>query len=218
MAAPRARGSHESARSWRNITRQEQSKNPAPRPLTTHPQTLLSQLKSTSIHPCSSPPSPAALADSPMSNVMSTSPQAFEAILFPTSGVPRFVQLTTSARLLIDPISGQAKTTLVPMPELYLPASPNGWRSQRFDALYGMTVRLPQTYVVYHTPSTPIINTTIQQMQGKHYRAEMSWRGDVLVAKFLRRGGSSETLEIADCEGADYALVKNYLSTYCPAS
>ena len=53
-------------------------------------------------------------------------------------------------------------------------------------------------------------------MQGKHYRQDMSWRGDVLVAKFTRRG-TMEQLELVDCEGSDYALVKNYLSTYLPA-
>ena len=57
---------------------------------------------------------------------------------------------------------------------------------------------------------------TISQMQGTHYRQDLSWRGDVLVAKFARRD-SMERLELVDCEGSDYALVKNYLSTYHPA-
>jgi len=118
--------------------------------ITSPPPLVITRSRSSSTSHTQSQPSLPPLSPTSHAKLDSmATPVSFEAILFPTNGVPRFVQLTTSTRLHIDPATGQTRSTLVPMPELYLPASPNGWKQQRFDALFGMTVKLPHTYVQY---------------------------------------------------------------------
>jgi hypothetical protein len=58
------------------------------------------------------------------------------------------------------------------------------------------------------------INKTIQSIQGRGYREDSAWRGNIVVAKYRDNDPFNAMI---DASMADFPILKNYLLTHgCP--
>lgn len=82
------------------------------------------------------------------------------------------------------------------------------------EALDGMNHKFEQPYVIFFPAVSkdghPFpINSYVKDLEGASFRADLAWRGDLIVVKYA----DIEYSSMIDISIADFPLVKNYLST-----
>ncbi|KAF8076013.1 hypothetical protein FPV67DRAFT_1664326 [Lyophyllum atratum] len=153
----------------------------------------------------------------------------FEAILFPADGrQPSLVQLMTSP--MTTPHHGTYTSAPSRMPHpgglhglRELQASPwvaeglgsRAWKYHLVEALDGMNRKFTNPYVIFYPTVSrdgmPFpVNKSIREIQGRAYKEETSWRGNIVVAKYRDNPFSS----MIDASMADFAILRNYLLTH----
>lgn len=75
----------------------------------------------------------------------------------------------------------------------------------------------PHSYLIFYparqrSGAAPPVNTCIAEIQGRGYREDKAWRGDVVVAKYR----NVESGDIVSCSASDFPLVKNYFALHYP--
>jgi len=66
-------------------------------------------------------------------------------------------------------------------------------------------------YPVVSRDSMPFpVNRSIREIQGKMFREENAWRGDIIIAKYRDNPFST----MIDASMADFPILKNYLLTH----
>lgn len=88
---------------------------------------------------------------------------------------------------------------------------------QLVESLDGMTKKFARPYIIFYpifsrTGAPFPINKAIREIQGRNYREETAWRGNILVAKY-RGEGTDPFASMIDISMADFPILKNYLST-----
>ncbi|KAJ3989598.1 hypothetical protein F5890DRAFT_1430995 [Lentinula detonsa] len=151
----------------------------------------------------------------------------FNAILFPSDvgRPPTIVQLMTSPMTL--PGHHAQSYTLnpsrMPHPEVHMDyiaenLGPRAWKYQLVEALDCMNRKFACPYIIFYPvvsrDGMPFpINRTIRDIQGRRFREDTAWRGNVIVAKYCENPFSS----LMDASMADFPILKNYLLTHgCP--
>jgi hypothetical protein len=86
---------------------------------------------------------------------------------------------------------------------------------QLVEALDGMIQKFANPYIVFYPvvsrdgmPFPP--NKSIREIQGRQFREESAWRGDIIIAKYRDNPFSS----MIDASMADFPILKNYLLTH----
>ena len=84
-----------------------------------------------------------------------------------------------------------------------------------------MTKSFVNPYIVFYpvlsrTGSQFPVNKSIREIQGRYFRADDAWRGNVIVAKFQGNGGDPFSALI-DISMADFPLLKNYFLNRGPS-
>ncbi|KZT26904.1 hypothetical protein NEOLEDRAFT_1177089 [Neolentinus lepideus HHB14362 ss-1] len=151
--------------------------------------------------------------------------RSYQAILIPSDGrPPSLVPLATSPVAVADPFTAQpTQTTRMPHPEVYMDyiAEALGARAwqyhwllliQTVEALDGMNKKFATPYIIFYPvisrDGMPFpVNKCIREMQGKAFREETAWRGNVVVAKY----SEGTFTNMMDASMADFPLIKNYL-------
>jgi hypothetical protein len=88
-------------------------------------------------------------------------------------------------------------------------------RAQLIEALDGMNKKFANPYIVFYPTVSRDgrlfpINKSIRGIQGKFFREEHGWRGDIIIAKYRDNPFSS----MIDASMADFPILKNYLLTH----
>ncbi|KAA1466012.1 hypothetical protein DENSPDRAFT_830745 [Dentipellis sp. KUC8613] len=149
---------------------------------------------------------------------------SFDALLFPSDGrPPHVVQLMTSPASFTDPHSLQTSTNVnsrIPHPEVYMDYIAEGvgqrpWNYQLVEALDGMNKKFAEPYIIFYPTISrdgmPFpVNKSIREIQGRAFREDLSWRGNIVVAKY--HDGRFSAMKNASM--ADFPLLKNYLATH----
>ncbi|KAG6813446.1 hypothetical protein H0H92_010780 [Tricholoma furcatifolium] len=143
----------------------------------------------------------------------------FDAVLFPSDGrQPSLVQLMTSPMSQNSGyLSGQGR---IPHPEVYMDYVAEGlgsrcWKYHLLEALDGMNRKFTNPYIIFY-PSVsrdgmPFpVNKSIREIQGRSFREDSAWRGNVIVAKY----GENPFSSMMDASMADFAILRNYLLTH----
>jgi hypothetical protein len=78
-----------------------------------------------------------------------------------------------------------------------------------------MTKNLPNPYAIFYPvvsrDGMPFpVNKCVREIQGKNYREETAWRGNLVIAKFT----DTSYTAMVDASMADFPLIKNYLLTH----
>ncbi|TFK43306.1 hypothetical protein BDQ12DRAFT_718535 [Crucibulum laeve] len=147
---------------------------------------------------------------------------AYDAILFPSDGrPPSLVQLMTSPMSM--PTHHASYTTSpsrMPHPEVHMDyiaegLGPRAWKYQLVEALDGMNRKFANPYIIFYPTVSrdgmPFpINKTIRDIQGRSFKEEIAWRGNIVVAKYRDNPFSS----MIDASMADFPLLKNYFLTH----
>ncbi|KAI0373834.1 hypothetical protein BV20DRAFT_1033712 [Pilatotrama ljubarskyi] len=108
---------------------------------------------------------------------------------------------------------------LVPYPGLHMDyikeqEGLRAWGFHLVDALNEMTQKFAQPYIIFY----PVVsrdgmvfpvNACVRQLQSGLFDPTRAWRGNLVVAKYYDTNYSA----MVDASMADYALIKNYLST-----
>ncbi|KAJ3745917.1 hypothetical protein EV360DRAFT_57429 [Lentinula raphanica] len=150
----------------------------------------------------------------------------FNAILFPSDDgrPPTIVQLMTSPMTLPGHQASYIHNpSRMPHPEVHMDyiaenLGPRAWKYQLVEALDGMNRKFVCPYIIFYPvvskDGMPFpINQTIRDIQGRQFREEVAWRGNVIVAKYHESPYSS----LMDASMADFPILKNYLLTHgCP--
>ncbi|TFY81481.1 hypothetical protein EWM64_g2540 [Hericium alpestre] len=150
---------------------------------------------------------------------------SFDALLFPSDGrPPHVVALMTSPASFTDPHSLQMTANVaqsrVPHPEVYMDyiaeiPGQRAWNYQLVEALDGMNKKFTNPYIIFYPVHSrdmmPFpVNKSIREIQGKGFREDLSWRGNIIIAKY--RDGRFSAMMNASM--ADFPILKNYLSTH----
>ncbi|TFK56036.1 hypothetical protein OE88DRAFT_698288 [Heliocybe sulcata] len=148
--------------------------------------------------------------------------RSYQAILIPSDGrPPTLVPLATSPVAVADPFTAQAtQTTRMPHPEVYMDyiaesLGARGWQYHTVEALDGMNKKFATPYIIFYPvvsrDGMPFpVNKCIREMQGKGYREETAWRGNIVVAKYCE----GTFTNMMDASMADFPIIKNYLMTH----
>ncbi|KAF4619962.1 hypothetical protein D9613_005447 [Agrocybe pediades] len=143
----------------------------------------------------------------------------YDAIVFPSDGRPPSV-----VKLLTSPIpsprgSYSDSVHRMPHPEIHMDyiaeGGPRAWDYQLIEALDGMSRTFASPYIIFYPVRSrdgmPFpINKTIRDIQGRGFREEVAWRGNIVVAKY--RGDAFTSLVNASM--ADFPILRNYLLTH----
>ena len=86
---------------------------------------------------------------------------------------------------------------------------------QLIEALDGMIKKFPTPYIVFYPvvsrDGMPFpVNKGVREIQGRSYREELAWRGNIIVAKYR----DSPFTSMVDASMADFPIIKNYLLTH----
>ncbi|KAI3611009.1 hypothetical protein WG66_013789 [Moniliophthora roreri] len=149
----------------------------------------------------------------------------FDAILFPSDGrSPSLVQLMTSPMTITAHHASYTNNpSRMPHPEVHMDyvaegLGPRSWKYQLVEALDGMSRRFANPYIIFYPvvsrDGMPFpVNKTIREIQGRAFREDLAWRGNIVVAKYRDNPFSS----MIDASMADFPILKNYLMTHgCP--
>ncbi|KAI4521626.1 hypothetical protein EV122DRAFT_271784 [Schizophyllum commune] len=147
---------------------------------------------------------------------------SFEALLIPSDGrSPTLVPLATSPMSVPSHgmMYGQPPQRM-PHPEVYMDyiaegLGPRAWKYQLVEALDGMNRKFTQPYVIFYPvvsrDGMPFpVNKCVREIQGRSYREELAWRGNIIVAKYR----DSPFTSMVDASMADFPIIKNYLLTH----
>ena len=143
--------------------------------------------------------------------------EAYDAILFPVHGPAKIFPLMTSLDSLLDPVTGARRTTRTPHPELYMSLSGSGLVCERIASLYGMNRTFSDAFVVFYaagqrSEAALAVNACIAEIQGRGFREQAAWRGDVVVVKYR----NVDNGDIVCCPASDFPLVKNFFALHYP--
>jgi len=149
----------------------------------------------------------------------------YDAILFPSDGrPPSIVQLMTSPMTMPHHHSSYTQTpSRMPHPEVHMDyiavgLGPRSWKYQLVEALDGMNRKFANPYIIFYPiisrDGMPFpINKCVREIQGRAFREDIAWRGNIIIAKYLDNPFSS----MIDASMADFPILKNYLLTHgCP--
>jgi hypothetical protein len=83
------------------------------------------------------------------------------------------------------------------------------------EALDGMNRKFANPYIIFYPTVSRDgmvfpVNKSIREIQGRAYREEYAWRGNIVIAKYRDNPFSS----MVDASMADFPLLKNYLLTH----
>jgi hypothetical protein len=83
------------------------------------------------------------------------------------------------------------------------------------EALDGMNKKFTNPYIIFYPvisrDGMPFpVNKAIREIQGKAFREELGWRGNIVVAKYR----DSRFSVMTNASMADFPILKNYLSTH----
>ncbi|KAG2013399.1 hypothetical protein CC2G_010316 [Coprinopsis cinerea AmutBmut pab1-1] len=149
------------------------------------------------------------------------------ALLLPSDGrPPSLVELMLSPTSLPTmQIGGYATSppAFMPHPEVFMDyiadsAGHRAWKYQLVEALDCMNKKFANPYIVFYPvlsrDGMPFpINKCIRDMQGKAFKEQVAWRGNIVVAKYRDNPFTS----MIDASMADFPILKNYLLTHgCP--
>ena len=86
---------------------------------------------------------------------------------------------------------------------------------QLIRALDGMNRNFSQPYAIFYPvvsrDGMPFpVNKCVREIQGRSYREELAWRGNIIVAKYR----DSPFTSMVDASMADFPIIKNYLLTH----
>ncbi|KII95987.1 hypothetical protein PLICRDRAFT_170575 [Plicaturopsis crispa FD-325 SS-3] len=140
---------------------------------------------------------------------------ACEAILFPSDGRPPHL-----ISLMSSPMPPPHQSSRMPHPEVYMDYVAEGlglraWNYQLVEALDGMNKKFANPYCIFY----PIIsrdgmpfpvNKCIREIQGRAFREDAAWRGNIIIAKYR----DSPFTSMVDASMADFPILKNYLLTH----
>jgi hypothetical protein len=81
--------------------------------------------------------------------------------------------------------------------------------------LDGMNKKFANPYVIFYPvlsrDGMPFpVNKCLKEIQGPHYRENLAWRGNLVIAKYR----DEQLSALIDATMADFPLLKNYLSTH----
>ncbi|KAF9008832.1 hypothetical protein BDQ17DRAFT_1236719 [Cyathus striatus] len=144
---------------------------------------------------------------------------AYDALLFPSDGrPPSIVQLMTSPMSI--PIHHASYPSRMPHPEVHMDyiaegLGPRAWKYQLVEALDGMNRKFANPYIVFYPTVSrdgmPFpVNKSIRDIQGRSFKEEVAWRGNIVVAKYRDNPFSS----MIDASMADFPILKNYFLTH----
>ncbi|KAK0467904.1 uncharacterized protein EV420DRAFT_433924 [Desarmillaria tabescens] len=146
----------------------------------------------------------------------------FDAILFPSDGrPPSLVQLMTSPMTISTHHSSYTTSpSRMPHPEIHMDyiadgIGPRAWKYQLVEALDGMNRKFANPYIIFYPvvsrDGMPFpVNKNIREIQGRSYKEEVAWRGNIVIAKYRDNPFSS----MMNASMADFPLLKNYLLTH----
>ncbi|KAM6495679.1 hypothetical protein JOM56_008385 [Amanita muscaria] len=147
----------------------------------------------------------------------------FDAIVFPSDGrPPSIVQLMTSPVIVSPAQSGQEQNpqSRIPHPEVHMDYiaegyNPRAWDFQLMEALDGMYSKFTNPYIIFYPTVSrdgmPFpINKCIQDIQGRGFKEEEAWRGNIVIAKYH----DDPFTGIMHASMADFPIIKNYLLTH----
>ncbi|KAK7060141.1 hypothetical protein VNI00_000905 [Paramarasmius palmivorus] len=111
----------------------------------------------------------------------------------------------------------------MPHPEVHMDyiaegLGPRAWKYQLVEALDGMNRKFANPYIIFYPvvsrDGMPFpVNKAIRDIQGRAFREDLAWRGNIIVAKYRDNPFSS----MIDASMADFPILKNYLMTHgCP--
>jgi len=147
---------------------------------------------------------------------------SFDALLFPSDGrAPSLVQLMTSPMpTTTHHASYTTSPSRMPHPEVFMDYIAEGlgsraWKYQLVEALDGMNRKFANPYVIFYPTTSrdgmPFqINKSIRDIQGRAFKEEHAWRGNIVIAKYRDDPFSS----MIDASMADFPILKNYLLTH----
>ncbi|KAI0052561.1 hypothetical protein FA95DRAFT_1483235 [Auriscalpium vulgare] len=148
---------------------------------------------------------------------------SFDAILFPADGrPPHVVALMTSPASFTNPhaLQASADDARFPHPEVYMDyiaenIGPRAWHYQLVEALDGMNKKFTNPYIIYFPvvsrDGMPFpVNKSVREIQGRLYREEYAWRGNLIIAKYR----DARFSQMMNASMADFPILKNYLSTH----
>ncbi len=83
------------------------------------------------------------------------------------------------------------------------------------EALDGMNRKFANPYIIFYPvvsrDGMPFpVNKSIKEIQGRAFREDIAWRGNIVIAKYRDNPFSS----MMNASMADFPLLKNYLSTH----
>ncbi|KAG6877502.1 hypothetical protein C0992_009827 [Termitomyces sp. T32_za158] len=92
---------------------------------------------------------------------------------------------------------------------------PRAWKYHLVEALDGMNRKFTNPYIIFYPivsrDGMPFpINKSIREIQGRGFREENAWRGNIVIAKYRDNPFSS----MVDTSMADFAILRNYLMTH----
>jgi len=143
-----------------------------------------------------------------------------EAILFSSDGrPPSLVQLMTSP-MPSHHAPYTPSLSRMPHPEVYMDYIAEGlgsraWKYQLVEALDGMIRMFANPYIIFYPTVSrdgmPFpVNRCIREIQGKNYKEQCAWRGNIVIAKYRESPFSS----MIHATMADFPILKNYLMTH----
>ncbi|KDR83494.1 hypothetical protein GALMADRAFT_647529 [Galerina marginata CBS 339.88] len=145
---------------------------------------------------------------------------SYDTILFPSDGrPPSIVQLMTSP-MANHHASYTTTPSRMPHPEVYMDYIAEGlgsraWKYQLVEALDGMNRKFANPYIIFYPTVSrdgmPFpVNKTIRDIQGRSFKEEYAWRGNIIVAKYRDNPFSS----MIDASMSDFPILKNYFLTH----
>lgn len=147
---------------------------------------------------------------------------SFSAILFPSDGrPPSLVQLMTSPMTVTNHHAFYTTSpSRMPHPEVFMDYIAEGlgsraWKFQLVEALDGMNRKFANPYIIFYPTVSRDgmsfhINKSIREIQGRAFKEECAWRGNIVIAKYCDNPFSS----MIDASMADFPILKNYLLTH----
>jgi hypothetical protein len=92
------------------------------------------------------------------------------------------------------------------------------WGFHLIEMLDGMNRKFANPYVIFYPlvsrDGMPFpVNKCIRDIQGRNFREDMAWRGNIVIGKYRDNPFAS----MVNASMADFPLIKNYLMTHgCP--
>ncbi|KAH6915225.1 hypothetical protein BKA70DRAFT_569779 [Coprinopsis sp. MPI-PUGE-AT-0042] len=144
-------------------------------------------------------------------------------LLLPSDGrPPSIVELMLSPMNTHQGAYSSTPPTFMPHPEVFMDyiaeAGARAWKYQLIEALDGMNKKFANPYILFYPvlsrDGMPFpINKCIRDIQGKSFKEQVAWRGNLVIAKYRDNPFSS----MIDASMADFPILKNYLLTHgCP--